>query len=63
MARTGQRRRCSYRTLELFQRVFWVDRLVLVALGRSSWWENSACDGHDFFLMFLLVVLLVFCDS
>ena len=32
-----------------FSSVFWVDRLVLVALGRSSWWENCACDRHDFF--------------
>ena len=32
-----------------FSSVFWVDRLVLVALGRSSWWQNCACDGHDFF--------------
>ena len=31
-----------------FSSVFWVDRLVLVALGRSSWWENCDCDGHDF---------------
>ena len=29
--------------------VFWVDRLALVALGRSSWWENCACDRHDLF--------------
>ena len=27
----------------------WVDRMVLVAHGRSSWWENCACDRHDFF--------------
>ena len=32
-----------------FSSVFWVDRLVLIALGRSSWWENCACDRHDFF--------------
>ena len=31
-----------------FSSVFWVDRLVLVALGRSSWWENCACDRRDF---------------
>ena len=24
-------------------------RLVVVALGRSSWWQNWACDRHDFF--------------
>ena len=24
--------------------------MVLVALGRSSWWENCACDRHDFVL-------------
>ena len=23
--------------------------LVAVALGRSSWWKNWACDPHDFF--------------
>ena len=33
-----------------FSSVFWVDRLVLIALGRSSWWENWACDRHDRFL-------------
>ena len=32
-----------------FSSVFWVDRLVLVVLGRSSWWKNCACDRHDFF--------------
>ena len=32
-----------------FSSVFWVDPLVLVALGRSSWWGNSDCDRHDFF--------------
>ena len=26
--------------------VFWVDRLVLVALGRSSWWKSCPCDRH-----------------
>ena len=31
-----------------FSSVFWVDRLVLVALDRSSWWKNCACDRHDF---------------
>ena len=25
-------------------------RLVVVALGRSSWWQNWACDRHDFVL-------------
>ena len=25
-------------------------RLVAVALGRSSWWQNWACDRHDFIL-------------
>ena len=24
-------------------------RLVVVALGRSSWWQNWACDRHVFF--------------
>ena len=24
-------------------------RLVVAALGRSSWWQNWACDRHDFF--------------
>ena len=24
-------------------------RVVVVALGRSSWWQNWACDRHDFF--------------
>ena len=24
-------------------------RLVVVALSRSSWWQNWACDRHDFF--------------
>ena len=24
-------------------------RLVVVALGRLSWWQNWACDRHDFF--------------
>ena len=24
-------------------------RLVVVALARSSWWENWACDRHDLF--------------
>ena len=33
----------------IFSFAFWVERLVLVALGRSSWWENCACDRHDFF--------------
>ena len=33
----------------IFSSVFWVDRLVLLALGRSSWWKNYACDRHDFF--------------
>ena len=33
----------------IFSSVFWVDRLVLVALGRSSWWENCDCDRHIFF--------------
>ena len=28
--------------------MFWVDRLVLVALGRSSWWEHCACDRRIF---------------
>ena len=28
---------------------FWVDHLVHVAIGRSSWWKNCACDRHDFF--------------
>ena len=32
-----------------FSSVFWVDRLVLVALGRSSWWKKCACDRHDFY--------------
>ena len=32
-----------------FFSVFWVDGLVLVALGRSSWWKNCACDNHVFF--------------
>ena len=32
-----------------FSSVFWVHRLVLVALGRSSWWRNCACDRHDFY--------------
>ena len=32
-----------------FSSVFWVDPLALVALGRSSWWENYDCDRHDFF--------------
>ena len=32
-----------------FSSVFWVDRLVLVALGRSSWWKNCACDRHVIF--------------
>ena len=32
-----------------FFSVFWVDRLVLVALGRSSWWKNCTCDSHDLF--------------
>ena len=27
----------------------WVDRLVLVALGRSNWWKNCACDRHAYF--------------
>ena len=27
--------------------MFWVDRLVLVARGRSSWWENFACDRYN----------------
>ena len=31
-----------------FPSVFWVDRLVLVALGRSSWLKNRAYDRHDF---------------
>ena len=30
-----------------FFSVFRVDRLVLVALGRSSWWENGDCDRHN----------------
>ena len=29
---------------------FWSLRLVVVALGRSSWWQNWACDRHVFFL-------------
>ena len=29
-----------------FPSVFWVDRLVLVALGRSSWWKSCPCDRH-----------------
>ena len=29
-----------------FSSVFWVDRLILVALGRSSWWKNCASDRH-----------------
>ena len=33
----------------IFSSVFWVDRVVLVALGRSSWWKNCACARHDFF--------------
>ena len=33
-----------------FSSVFWVDRLFLVALGRSSRWKKCACDLHDFFL-------------
>ena len=32
-----------------FFSVFWVDRLVLVALGRSSWWKKCASDRHVFF--------------
>ena len=33
-----------------FSSIFWVDRLVLVALGRSScWWKICACNHHDFF--------------
>ena len=32
-----------------FFSVFRVDRLVLVALGRSSWWENGDCDRHNCF--------------
>ena len=24
-------------------------RLIAVARGRSSWWQNCACDRHDFF--------------
>ena len=32
-----------------FSSAFSVDRLVLVALGRSSWWKNCPCDRHDFF--------------
>ena len=32
-----------------FSSIFRVDRLFLVAPGRSSWWENCACDRHDFF--------------
>ena len=35
---------------EWFYSVFWVDRLFLVALGRSSWWKICACDCHDYFL-------------
>ena len=31
-----------------FSSVFSVDRFVLVALDRSSWWKNCACDRHDF---------------
>ena len=31
-----------------FSSVFWVDGLLLVALGRSSPWKNCACDRHDF---------------
>ena len=33
-----------------FSSVFWVDRVVLLALGRPSWRKNCACDRHDFFL-------------
>ena len=33
-----------------FSSVFWVDRMVLVALGRSRWWKYCPCDRHDFFL-------------
>ena len=29
-----------------FSSVFWVDRSVLVALGRSSWWNKLASDSH-----------------
>ena len=29
-----------------FFSVFRVDRLVLVALGRSSWWKSCPCDRH-----------------
>ena len=32
-----------------FSSVFWVDRMVLVALRRSSWWKNCPCDRHDIF--------------
>ena len=32
-----------------FSSVSWVDRLVLVALGQSSWWKNCSCDRHDLF--------------
>ena len=48
LKRTGQRRRCSYRSVEFFLGV-WVDRLVLAALGRSSWWKHCACDRYVFF--------------
>ena len=32
-----------------FSSVLWADRLVFVALGRSSWWKKCACDRHDLF--------------
>ena len=50
--RTEQRRRCSYhRSLELlYPLCFRSLRLLVVAPGRSSWWQNWACDRYVFFL-------------
>ena len=53
MPNTEQRRRCSYRrSLELllyYPLRFRSVRLLVVALGRSSWWQLWPCDHHDFF--------------
>ena len=43
-----QRRRCSYRSLEVSS-VFWVDPSVLVLFGRPCCLKNCDCDRHDFF--------------
>ena len=38
----------AVRSLGIFLCI-WVDRLVLVTLGRSSRWKKCACDRHHFF--------------